>query len=113
MKILSILLMLLINKTYASECRTLSTAQGEKALQLLLEADSSELFVVDQYCEHCFDEYPRPILVDSYEIRKTSKKSVELYINGKVMDLAYLYVEGENMALNISCHIIAVSKNLD
>jgi len=102
--------------TFASgQCEIISASKAVQAMQILNEKlANSPLMVIDNYCEACMDELPRPIVVESIEHKIVQADTLSsLKINGKVVDLAYIYVDGENLANQIGCKTIAVSKNLD
>ncbi len=113
MKIVLILLIGFINSAYAKSCQKLKLEQGTEVIKLLKSANTSEVFVIDKYCEHCQDNYPKPILVNSYQLTNLPGNEVEIQINNQSIDLTYIYVQGRNIASIIGCNPIAVSKNLD
>ncbi len=98
--------------SYALECKNLNETQAQKAKRLLKEYFDKELFVIDEYCESCFDKYPKPIVVEKFQVEKKNKK-YNLIINGKSIDITHLYVNGRNLASFAGCETVAVSKFLD
>lgn len=106
------------------QCVSLSKPQLKSALKILRENQkSSDMFVVDSYCEYCQEDYPKAIVVDKFSGETTSKSTSrflansagesKLLINGKAVDLAYIYVNGENLAQKVGCETFGVSKVLD
>lgn len=109
--IISIFLLALSASAFAHQCISLDRDQAIGA-QLAIEKVSKKVpdfLVIDQYCEHCLDPYPRPIVVDEVKITHDSK-SYYLYINGEKIDIAYIYVDNKNLANLAGCKTIAVSK---
>jgi len=108
-------LLLSISAMAAGQCETVSSKQASKAIDILNEQLSVEpIMVIDMYCEACLDELPTPIVVESIQHKIVEEDSISnVMINGQVIDMAYFYVNGENLAEKIGCKTIAVSQNLD
>ena len=99
----------------AAQCKFLSNNQAEQAQEVLMGNTAiASMNVVDYYCESCMDKYPKPIVLDDIKIVRNiiGEKSV-IMINNKSVDLAYLYVNGVNLASEVSCETYAVSTYLD
>lgn len=112
-KVVLLFISLLSFNTIAGQCNKLNTKQANKAKEIIENAmESSELFVVDRYCESCLDNYPKPIVVDEFSIEKEGSAS-QLSINDKVEDIAYIFVNGVNLATMVGCKTIAVSQYID
>ena len=98
----------------AAQCENVSVTTATKALNFLKKLDSSqEIFIVDEYCEACLDYIPKPILVNSIKLikdKRTNRASIE--INKNKVDMAYIYVDGDNLAKMIGCHTYAVSNSI-
>lgn len=101
--------------TLAGQCNYMNKSQALKALEILEKSkDEFDLFVIDKYCESCLDAYPKPILVNSFAIKKHKQPNIyELSINTKTIDAAYTYVDGNNLANMVGCKTVAVSKYLE
>ena len=112
MRILFILLLFVISApAFAVQCINLSKDQA-LAAQLAIEHVSKKVpdfLVIDQYCEHCLDAYPRPIVVDEVTVTHDAK-NYYLLINEEKVDIAYIYVDNKNLASLAGCKTIAVSK---
>jgi len=94
------------------ECENLNEKQANRALELLKTELKKDVFVIDKYCESCFDSYPSPILVESIDVKKDSA-NFHIEINNNIVDITYLYVEGRSLASFAGCETIAVSPFLD
>lgn len=114
MKLL-IILLLLCSNAFASQCESVSLDQATKALNILNKFNASKsIFVIDEYCEACLDYIPKPILVNSIKLvkdKRSHKASIE--INKSKIDMAYIFVEGDNLAKKIGCKTYAVSSYLN
>lgn len=104
------------------QCVSLSEKQVEKVVKLLDEYQSkNQIPVIDSFCEFCTDKYPKPIFVDSVESQSiTSTRGPaagitehRITINGEIVDLAYLYINGKNLAHTVGCDTYGVSEFLD
>lgn len=99
---------------FDSQCNKIKPNQAKRALKILQNAQKkSDFFIVDRYCEFCEEtKYPKPILVETVSI-DSDESTAKIKINNKEQDLAYIYVEGENLAHKVGCRTIAVSQYLD
>lgn len=111
---ISILLFMQVVQAYADQCSVLPAKQAKKAQEILQKhLSDNSIAVIDKYCEACRDEYIKPIVIDSIEMKDFQVRGYnELYINSKKIDLAYLYLGGVNLAGKIGCKAIGVSKYL-
>ena len=113
MKLTTIFIFFFSIKAFSSQCVDLKYNQASKALKIVNNSKiNKEFYVLDKYCESCLDTYPKPILLNDIEIDSSDSIS-HILINGKVEDLAYIYVDGENLAQKVNCRTIAVSKFSD
>lgn len=126
-KVISVLMILLNSKqlmAYEPQCIFLSDQQVTKAIQILEKWNSkNEIPVIDSFCEFCTDKYPKPIILESANISKDidlrlpanlkNESISKIEVNGTVVDLAYLYVDGKNLAFEVGCETYGVSKELD
>lgn len=108
-------LVLSLNVFASGQCQIVSSEQASLAINILnSQLADQPIMVIDKYCEACLDELPMPIVVESIQhqvIEKEIFSSVK--VNGQAIDMAYIYVNGENLAMKIGCKTIAVSHNLD
>jgi hypothetical protein len=93
----------------------LSKKQVRNAQEIIIQSQANNsIFVIDRYCEACLDLYPKPIVVENVELRRNKKqRATSLVINKKIEDIAYLYVNGENLARKVGCKTVAVSNYID
>ena len=94
-----------------NDCEILSKKQAQTALSHIEANDIYSYTVVDLFCEACLDDYPKPIVVNDYRIKK-NPKGFSLYLDGVAFNLAYLYSGGTNLAQVVGCNTFAVSKYL-
>lgn len=98
---------------FAEQCISLNRTQAIKA-QVAIENVSlkvKDFLVIDHYCEHCFDPYPKPIVVDSVHVDH-DKNGYYIKINDEKIDIAYIYVDNKNLASLAGCKAIAVSNEI-
>lgn len=107
------------NSFAGSHCKYLSAKYANKAyndLKTLQETQSkaSEFAIIDQYCESCKDTYVKPIILEKVEYRpfKQVRGYASIAINGKEVDLAYLYLNGKNLGFRYNCKTAAASEYL-
>lgn len=90
----------------ADQCQLISSAEADRALSLLKPG-----MVVSRFCEACGDTEPTSTeviySVSGYKVNGVA----ELSVNGKTVDLAYLYLQvapGKkiNVALAIGCETL-------
>ena len=94
-----------------NRCEILTKAQALHALNAIENNDLYSYTVIDLFCEACLDDYPKPIVVNKYKIKKNGK-GYSLYLDGISYNLAYLYSGGTNLAQLVGCETFAVSKYL-
>ena len=89
---------------------------ANKALKILKTLQKKNpIMVIDKFCEFCQNESrPNPIVVTKISmVKDSSRKIASILINKKKVDLAYIFVNGDNLAKAINCETYAVSANLD
>lgn len=111
-----ILALLITSQAYAfnDQCKNLTAGQANKAKSFIQKSYqvTKNIPVIDYLCEHCGDSYIKPIVMDSVKL-KNNGNLFELMINGKPQNLAYLYLNGRNIAHYVGCKPKAVSKFLN
>lgn len=109
------LIALSTNVAFAAQCKFISNDQAQRAEEFIKgNSKIANISVVDYYCESCLDKYPKPIVLDEIKIvRNIIGERAVLMINNKSIDLAYIYVNGANLAHEISCETYAVSAFLN
>jgi hypothetical protein len=111
-----LIISLLVTSTvsYADQCSVLPTKSALMAKVILSEhVKSNSIAVIDSYCESCRDETPKPIVIDSIELKDFQIAGFkEIFINNKKIDLAYIYLEGVSIAGKIGCKAFGISKYL-
>lgn len=98
------------------QCKSLEIAKANRALRILETLQKkSPIMVIDKFCEFCENEsFPNPIVVNKITLVKdANRKIASIFINKKKVDLAYIFVDGNNLAKAINCKTYAVSANLD
>jgi putative ribosome biogenesis GTPase RsgA len=98
------------------QCKSLEIAKANRALMILKTLQKkNSIMVIDQFCEFCKDEsFPNPIVVNKITLVKdANRKIASIFINKEKVDLAYIFVDGNNLAKAINCKTYAVSANLD
>jgi hypothetical protein len=114
-KLFFILIFLVIsNVSFAAQCQALPEAQAKAAIALLNEYHTNyEIAVIDYFCESCRQERPRPIVIDHVKMSAFQVKGFhEIVVNNEAIDLAYIYLAGENLALKVGCQAQGVGKFL-
>lgn len=104
---------------FNENCTELSHQQAKSSLKIIhhqIINQSNQVFkdipIIDYYCEQCRDQYVRPIVVESIDIKKVGT-FWRLLINEKVQNIAYLYVDNTNIGHMVGCAPKAVSKKLN
>ena len=99
---------------WADQCSTLPADKAQQAYKIIDKfIKSNEIAVLDIYCEACRDDYPIAIVADSVDIKEFQVKGYkEVLINDKNVDLAYLYLNGENIAKMVGCKTMGVDQYL-
>lgn len=94
----------------ADQCAYISQAEAERAALLLQKGA-----VVAEYCEPCGDAYPIVKSVRSVSLARVANgQYTEVSVNGKAVDLAYLYIQvapGKkvNVAQTVNCETLDAS----
>jgi hypothetical protein len=98
----------------ADQCAWVEPAVAEKAAALIRESRA-----VVEWCQPCGESRPaEPANVSSVEVRPTEERAYrEVYVNGKAVDLAYLYVQSgtdtfRNVSKVVGCESSGVSSEL-
>jgi len=115
MKLTTLTIFLAISSSsFAATCKYLPKAKMSKVVEILTaHAASNKIAVIDKYCESCLDKSPKAIVIDSFKTKQHQISGFEsLEINGKVYDLAYLYIDGENLSHKFNCHNKYISQYL-
>ena len=99
---------------FADQCSVLPISSAIKAKEILNKhLNSNSIAVIDRYCESCRDEMATPIVIDTIELKSFQVHGYnEIYVNDKKIDLAYIYLDGNNIASQVGCNTIGVSKYL-
>lgn len=117
MRALTIVCLLMIStKSYATQCLYLNQKQAKKAYEALqshLQQNSNLIPIIDQYCESCLDEYPRPLVINSYKLKSVGYGLHQILVNDKPIDIAFTYLNGDNLASTANCKTVAVSMTLN
>lgn len=108
------LLMLFTNLAWADQCSTLPNEKALKAKEIISNfIKTHEVAVIDLYCEACMDKIPKALVADTVNLKNFQVKGFkEILINEKSIDLAYVYINGENLASMIDCKTIGVDQFL-
>lgn len=106
--------LLLISQAFADQCSVIPKLKANKALSLLKNfKHNNSIAVIDKYCKACRDESPQAIVIDEVSISDFQIKGYrEVKINNEVIDLAYYYLNGENIAQMVGCNTIGVDRLL-
>jgi hypothetical protein len=98
----------------AAQCNALPQSMANKAYELLDKHKKlNEIAVIDIYCEACRDEAPKPMVVDSVNLKDFQIKGYkQVMVNNKKIDLAYTYINGENVATIIGCKAVGINQYL-
>lgn len=106
--ILASLICFIGTSAMADQCGYVKKSQAEKAVRMLLEADT-----VQSLCEPCGQKRSTTIKVDSLGLQKIDNQLSEVVINGKGIDLAYIYMNGLNLAKLVGCNTQDVSPSIE
>ena len=103
-----------LQSAMADQCMIVSNAKAKEAktqVEQLLSDNS--IVVIDKFCEACMDVTPEPLVVDNVKLKNSQVKGfMSLSINNVPVDLAYIYINGENLAAKIGCRTFGVSQYL-
>jgi len=98
----------------ADQCQIVKKSQAEKA-QAILEKRPKVL----EFCEPCGEKTPgKAFVADTVKLECASDTNTcEVFVNGKEVDLAYLFVEVspskyENLAKKVGCPAMDVSPSV-
>jgi hypothetical protein len=109
-----LILMTTSSVAFADQCSVLPAKSAHIAKELLSNhLRSNTIAVIDRYCESCRDEVATPIVIDTVTIKDFQVDGFkEIYVNEKKIDLAYIYLEGVNIAGKIGCKAFGISEYL-
>lgn len=101
-------------QAWGAQCSALPEQKALKAQKLIADyVKQHQIAVVDMYCEACRDEYPKALVVESVALSDFQIKGYkEISVNNKAIDLAYMYINGENVASMVGCKAIGVDRYL-
>lgn len=100
--------------SYASQCQAILGVDAQKIVKMLREHKlNNSIAVIDKYCHSCRDQYVKPIVIEQIELKDFQVRGYkEVYINRKKIDLAYIYLNGENLAEKIGCKARGILSSL-
>jgi hypothetical protein len=103
--VIAAILLVLSIATNAAECKFIPKKSAQKIKSILNQHHAfEEIAVIDSFCKECEDTYVRPIVIDKIEMKKHSIKGFySLNINNEPLELAHIYLNGENLAYKIGC----------
>lgn len=109
-----IIVMFTIADGQASQCHILPKKQAKKAISILTRFKKlNPIAVIDIYCEACRDLAPKPVVIDSVTKENFQVNGFEkVLVNNQKIDLAYTYINGENVANMIGCQATGVAHHL-
>lgn len=112
--VMTFTLLVLSTQVWADQCSTLPNDKAIHAKKLISKfIKSNEIAVIDIFCEACMDTTPKALVAENVELKNFQVKGYqEIYLNDKPIDLAYTYINGENIANLIGCKTIGVEKFL-
>ncbi len=98
----------------ASLCKYLNSKRATQAFERLINYKKERsIAIVDKYCEACGDTYVEPLVLEEITYRPYDVKGfASIGINGKERDLAFLYLEGENLGHKYGCKAANVHASL-
>jgi hypothetical protein len=91
----------------ADQCAVLTQEQAVHAIKLLNAANS-----VERFCENCGEKSPtqlNPYTVDLQTFNGLGSGEFSVSVNGKLEDIAYLYVDDINLAKMVGCATTGVT----
>ena len=108
------LCIVLIGQANASQCQAVKGIDAIKVEKLLTDFKAkNSIAVIDRYCLSCRDQYVEPIVIEQVELRDFQVRGYkEIYVNQKKIDLAYIYLNGENLAEKIGCKVKGILSSL-
>lgn len=63
-----------------------------------------DIAVIDSYCISCNDNYVKPIVIDKVEVKAHNVNGFyTLNVNDQPLELANIYLDGENLAYKVGC----------
>ncbi len=112
--VMTFMLLMFSGLTWADQCSTLPKDKALKAKKIISSfIKANEIAVIDLYCQACMFTYPEPVVADSVSLKDFQVKGYkEILVNNISIDLAYVYINGENVASMIGCKTVGVDKFL-
>lgn len=112
--VMTFILLLFSSLSWADQCSKLPKDKALKAQKIISTfIKTNEIAVIDLYCQACMFTYPEPIVADSVSLKDFQVKGYkEILVNNVSIDLAYVYINGENVANIIGCKTVGVDKFL-
>ena len=108
--ILALTLILAGNVAMADQCAVVTKKQATKAIQLIKMATT-----VQALCEPCGESEAKtlkPYSADLQTFGGLESKQFVVNVDGKIIDLAYTYVNGLNLAAIVGCEAHNVSASI-
>lgn len=112
--LITFILLVLTHSAFADQCTRLPKSKAKAAHKIITNfIKSNDIAVADIFCEACRDEAPKVVVLESTELKDFQVKGYkEITVNDQAVDLAYLYINGENVASMVDCKTIGVDKFL-
>lgn len=112
--VMTFILLLVSGLSWADQCSTLPKDKALQAKKIISKfIKTNEIPVIDVYCQACMFTYPQVLVADSVELKDFQVQGYqEVIVNNERVDLAYMYINGENLASMIGCKAIGVDKFL-
>lgn len=106
--ILPVVSMLLFSIAQADQCAYVSKDQAQAALKAVQKAED-----VDSLCQPCGETQAQGIGFNTAEAKPVGSENFwGLYLDGRLTDLAYTYVDGKNLAAIVGCETMYVDYEL-
>lgn len=114
MLFLTFTLLIFANLALADQCSTLPRNKANRAYQIIKDyIDNNQIAVIDVFCKTCVEALPKALVVDNVSLKEFQVKGYqEIIINKELVDLAYVYINGENLASIVDCKTVGVDKFL-
>lgn len=89
--------------THADQCEWIPKDVAEKAYKLLAHSED----YID-FCAPCMDKEPLTRQINTLDLQPVLKKNTDetlykILINGKSIDIAYVYINGKNLGMQANC----------
>ena len=112
--VMTFMLLMFSGFTWADQCSTLPKEKALQAKKIISSfIKTNEIAVIDIYCQACMFTYPQVLVADSVELKDFQVRGYqEVIVNNEPVDLAYMYINGENLASMIGCKAVGVDKFL-